>query len=103
MSRVDIRQNMFSSTLDHAVRPCCLFQRDLLAVQRLVWHKALVGALREGKIILASSTQKAVRLSLYPYLCLLDEKDYVDIMIQVYNPLNTISILVLGSYTHLLF
>uniref|UniRef100_A0A8C7QEL6 DNA-directed RNA polymerase n=1 Tax=Oncorhynchus mykiss TaxID=8022 RepID=A0A8C7QEL6_ONCMY len=82
MSRVDIRQNMFSSTLDHAVRPCCLFQRDLLAVQRLVWHKALVGALREGKIILASSTQKAVRLSLYPYLCLLDEKDYVDIMIQ---------------------
>uniref|UniRef100_A0A8C8H4W5 DNA-directed RNA polymerase n=1 Tax=Oncorhynchus tshawytscha TaxID=74940 RepID=A0A8C8H4W5_ONCTS len=56
--------------------------RDLLAVQRLVWHKALVGALREGKIILASSTQKAVRLSLYPYLCLLDEKDYVDIMIQ---------------------
>uniref|UniRef100_A0A8C7QF82 DNA-directed RNA polymerase n=1 Tax=Oncorhynchus mykiss TaxID=8022 RepID=A0A8C7QF82_ONCMY len=49
---------------------------------RLVWHKALVGALREGKIILASSTQKAVRLSLYPYLCLLDEKDYVDIMIQ---------------------
>uniref|UniRef100_A0A8C7CMX0 DNA-directed RNA polymerase n=1 Tax=Oncorhynchus kisutch TaxID=8019 RepID=A0A8C7CMX0_ONCKI len=82
MSRVDIRQNMFSSTRDHAVRPCCLFQRDLLAVQRLVWHKALVGALREGKIILASSTQKAVRLSLYPYLCLLDEKDYVDIMIQ---------------------
>uniref|UniRef100_A0A8C8M1W4 DNA-directed RNA polymerase n=1 Tax=Oncorhynchus tshawytscha TaxID=74940 RepID=A0A8C8M1W4_ONCTS len=79
---VDIRQNMFSSTQDHAVRPCCLFQRDLLAVQRLVWHKALVGALREGKIILASSTQKAVRLSLYPYLCLLDEKDYVDIMIQ---------------------
>uniref|UniRef100_A0A8C7VNG1 DNA-directed RNA polymerase n=1 Tax=Oncorhynchus mykiss TaxID=8022 RepID=A0A8C7VNG1_ONCMY len=57
-------------------------ERDLLAVQRLVWHKALVGALREGKIILASSTQKAVRLSLYPYLCLLDEKDYVDIMIQ---------------------
>uniref|UniRef100_A0A8C7QDV9 DNA-directed RNA polymerase n=1 Tax=Oncorhynchus mykiss TaxID=8022 RepID=A0A8C7QDV9_ONCMY len=65
-----------------AMKPCCLFQRDLLAVQRLVWHKALVGALREGKIILASSTQKAVRLSLYPYLCLLDEKDYVDIMIQ---------------------
>ncbi|XP_038858275.1 DNA-directed RNA polymerase, mitochondrial-like [Salvelinus namaycush] len=56
--------------------------RDLLAVQRLVWHKALVGALRESKMILASSTQKAVRLSLYPYLCLLDEKDYVDIMIQ---------------------
>eukprot|EP00063_Salmo_salar_P096967 XP_014071802.1 PREDICTED: DNA-directed RNA polymerase, mitochondrial-like [Salmo salar] len=56
--------------------------RDLLAVQRLVWHKALVGALRDSKMILASSTQKATRLSLYPYLCLLDEKDYVDIMIQ---------------------
>ncbi|CAB1324425.1 unnamed protein product, partial [Coregonus sp. 'balchen'] len=56
--------------------------RHLLTEQRLVWHKALVGALRESKMILASSTQKAVRLSLYPYLCLLDENDYVDIMVQ---------------------
>ncbi|CAB1331493.1 unnamed protein product [Coregonus sp. 'balchen'] len=56
--------------------------RDLLAEKRIVWHKALVGALRESKMILASSTPKAVRLSLYPYLCLLDQKDYVDIMIQ---------------------
>uniref|UniRef100_A0A8C8EGB1 DNA-directed RNA polymerase n=1 Tax=Oncorhynchus tshawytscha TaxID=74940 RepID=A0A8C8EGB1_ONCTS len=54
----------------------------LLAEQRMVWHKALVGALRESNMILASITPKAVRLSLYPYLCLMDQKDYVDIMIQ---------------------
>uniref|UniRef100_A0A674DYG5 DNA-directed RNA polymerase n=1 Tax=Salmo trutta TaxID=8032 RepID=A0A674DYG5_SALTR len=65
-----------------AMKPVTSHMRDLLAVQRLVWHKALVGALRESKMILASSTQKATKLSLYPYLCLLDEKDYVDIMIQ---------------------
>uniref|UniRef100_A0A4W5PZP8 DNA-directed RNA polymerase n=1 Tax=Hucho hucho TaxID=62062 RepID=A0A4W5PZP8_9TELE len=91
MSRVDIRQNIHIHVFIHQkhtrpcsirVRPCCLFQRDLLAVQRLVWHKALVGALRESRMILSSGTQKAVKLSLYPYLCLLDEKDYVDIMIQ---------------------
>uniref|UniRef100_A0A6Q2XK41 DNA-directed RNA polymerase n=1 Tax=Esox lucius TaxID=8010 RepID=A0A6Q2XK41_ESOLU len=56
--------------------------RDLLAEQRKVWHKTLVKALRESKAIMASSTQKVVRFSLYPYLCLMDEKEYADIMIQ---------------------
>ncbi|XP_029607262.1 DNA-directed RNA polymerase, mitochondrial-like [Salmo trutta] len=64
------------------VTPHMAKMRALLAEQRMVWHKALVGALRESNMILASITPKAVRLSLYPYLCLMDQKDYVDIMIQ---------------------
>uniref|UniRef100_A0A6Q2YNN7 DNA-directed RNA polymerase n=1 Tax=Esox lucius TaxID=8010 RepID=A0A6Q2YNN7_ESOLU len=64
------------------VTPHMVKMRDLLAEQRKVWHKTLVKALRESKAIMASSTQKVVRFSLYPYLCLMDEKEYADIMIQ---------------------
>ncbi|XP_030640261.1 DNA-directed RNA polymerase, mitochondrial [Chanos chanos] len=56
--------------------------RKLLETQRMHWHQSLLQALRESKIVLASNSKKTWRLSLYPYLCILDDKDYVDIMIQ---------------------
>uniref|UniRef100_A0A671UG92 DNA-directed RNA polymerase n=1 Tax=Sparus aurata TaxID=8175 RepID=A0A671UG92_SPAAU len=56
--------------------------RQLLADQRAQWQKILLQALRESKMILANTNTKDYRLNLYPYLCLLEDKDYVDIMIQ---------------------
>lgn len=59
------------------------FQRELLAEQRAQWQKILLQALRESKMILAQTNTKDYRLKLYPYLCLLEDCEYVDIMIQV--------------------
>ncbi|KAG7488005.1 hypothetical protein MATL_G00029600 [Megalops atlanticus] len=46
------------------------------------WHKVLLNALRESKVMLASSGMKYWKLNLYPYLCLLEDREYVDIMLQ---------------------
>lgn len=59
------------------------FQRELLAEQRAKWQKILLQAFRESKMILANTSMKDYRLNLYPYLCLLKDGEYVDIMIQV--------------------
>lgn len=59
------------------------FQRELLADQRVQWRKILLQALRESKMILANTNTKDYRLNLYPHLCLLEDSEYVDIMIQV--------------------
>ncbi|KAM6921541.1 DNA-directed RNA polymerase, mitochondrial [Xenentodon cancila] len=56
--------------------------RKLLAEQRAQWEKILLQALRESKMILASTSRTDYRLNLYPYLCLLEDREYVDIMIQ---------------------
>ncbi|XP_028260251.1 DNA-directed RNA polymerase, mitochondrial [Parambassis ranga] len=56
--------------------------RELLAQQRTHWQKVLLQALREGKMILANTDTKEYKLNLYPYLCLLQDSEYVDIMIQ---------------------
>ncbi|KAG8003580.1 DNA-directed RNA polymerase [Nibea albiflora] len=56
--------------------------RELLADQRARWQNILLQALRESKMILANTNTKDYRLNLYPYLCLLQDSDYVDIMIQ---------------------
>uniref|UniRef100_A0A672HR35 DNA-directed RNA polymerase n=1 Tax=Salarias fasciatus TaxID=181472 RepID=A0A672HR35_SALFA len=58
------------------------FQRRLLAEQRTQWQKVLLQALRDCKLILANTNTKSYRLNLYPYLCLLEDREYVDIMIQ---------------------
>uniref|UniRef100_A0A8C9Z114 DNA-directed RNA polymerase n=1 Tax=Sander lucioperca TaxID=283035 RepID=A0A8C9Z114_SANLU len=57
--------------------------RELLADQRAQWQKILLQALRESKMILANTNTKDYRLNLYPYLCVLEDREYVDIMIQV--------------------
>uniref|UniRef100_A0A8C8A170 DNA-directed RNA polymerase n=1 Tax=Oryzias sinensis TaxID=183150 RepID=A0A8C8A170_9TELE len=56
--------------------------RELLAEQRTHWEKILHQALRESKLILANTNTRDYRLNLYPYLCLLEDGEYVDIMIQ---------------------
>ncbi|XP_069550992.1 DNA-directed RNA polymerase, mitochondrial [Brachyistius frenatus] len=56
--------------------------RELLAEQRTQWQKILLQALRESKMILANTNTKDYRLNLYPYLCVLEDREYVDIMIQ---------------------
>ncbi|KAG7239014.1 hypothetical protein INR49_030279 [Caranx melampygus] len=56
--------------------------RELLAEQRAQWQKILLQALRESKMILANTNTKGYRLNLYPFLCLLEDREYVDIMIQ---------------------
>ncbi|XP_076009563.1 DNA-directed RNA polymerase, mitochondrial [Genypterus blacodes] len=57
--------------------------RDLLAEQRAQWEKVLFDALGEARITLSKiSTRELTGCNLYPFLCLLDDRDYVDIMIQ---------------------
>ncbi|KAI1891708.1 hypothetical protein AGOR_G00146550 [Albula goreensis] len=56
--------------------------RDLLAGLRSHWRKALLEALRESKLLLANGDQRPWRMNLYPYLCLLEDEEYVDIMLQ---------------------
>uniref|UniRef100_A0A3Q3K9W5 DNA-directed RNA polymerase n=1 Tax=Monopterus albus TaxID=43700 RepID=A0A3Q3K9W5_MONAL len=56
--------------------------RALLAKQRPQWQKVLLQALRESKMIQANTNTDDYRLNLYPYLCLLEDKEYIDIMIQ---------------------
>uniref|UniRef100_H3CZ72 DNA-directed RNA polymerase n=1 Tax=Tetraodon nigroviridis TaxID=99883 RepID=H3CZ72_TETNG len=56
--------------------------RELLADQRAHWQKILLQAFRDSKMILANTSTKDYRLNLYPYLCLLKDGEYIDIMIQ---------------------
>ncbi|XP_040896207.1 DNA-directed RNA polymerase, mitochondrial isoform X2 [Toxotes jaculatrix] len=56
--------------------------RELLAEQRAQWQRSLLQALRESKMIMANSSTRDYKLNLYPYLCLLEDREYVDIMIQ---------------------
>ncbi|XP_047444012.1 DNA-directed RNA polymerase, mitochondrial [Mugil cephalus] len=57
-------------------------KRKLLAEQRTQWQKVLFQALRESKAILASTNTRDYKLNLYPYLCVLQDREYVDIMLQ---------------------
>ncbi|KAK1157113.1 DNA-directed RNA polymerase, mitochondrial isoform X1 [Acipenser oxyrinchus oxyrinchus] len=61
--------------------------RELLAQLRSHWHQSLLQAFRESKMHLGSSGQKSWRMNLYPYLCLLEDKEYVDIMLQAVTSL----------------
>ncbi|XP_067414975.1 DNA-directed RNA polymerase, mitochondrial [Emydura macquarii macquarii] len=54
--------------------------RELLTALRSEWCKPLLQALRESKIRLEN--RKSCPTNLYPYLCLLEDEDYVDIMLQ---------------------
>ncbi|XP_067824461.1 DNA-directed RNA polymerase, mitochondrial [Heptranchias perlo] len=56
--------------------------RKRLADLRAKWQKSLLQAFRECKFHLAGDRSCSWRMNLYPYLCLLDDKEYVDIMIQ---------------------
>ncbi|TSK53675.1 DNA-directed RNA polymerase, mitochondrial [Bagarius yarrelli] len=56
--------------------------RKLLAEQRIHWHKALLQALRESRMVLGSSSQRNWKINMYPFLRLLRDEDYVNIMLQ---------------------
>lgn len=56
--------------------------RKLLTELRTQWHKTLLQALKENKMILSNTNSKDYRLNLYPYMCLLEDGEYVDIMVQ---------------------
>uniref|UniRef100_A0A9J8BK01 DNA-directed RNA polymerase n=1 Tax=Cyprinus carpio carpio TaxID=630221 RepID=A0A9J8BK01_CYPCA len=59
-----------------------IVNRELLATQRKHWEKALLQTLKEKKLILSSNSQKSWSTCIYPYLCILDDQDYVNIMLQ---------------------
>uniref|UniRef100_A0A8C2B3L6 DNA-directed RNA polymerase n=1 Tax=Cyprinus carpio TaxID=7962 RepID=A0A8C2B3L6_CYPCA len=59
-----------------------IVNRELLATQRKHWEKALLQTLKEKKQILSSNSQKSWSTCIYPYLCILDDQDYVNIMLQ---------------------
>uniref|UniRef100_A0A673JZG5 DNA-directed RNA polymerase n=1 Tax=Sinocyclocheilus rhinocerous TaxID=307959 RepID=A0A673JZG5_9TELE len=62
--------------------------RELLATQRKHWEKALLQTLKEKKRIVSSNSQKSWSTCIYPYLCILDDQDYVNIMLQGLNKLS---------------
>ncbi|XP_038240169.1 DNA-directed RNA polymerase, mitochondrial isoform X2 [Dermochelys coriacea] len=59
--------------------------RELLTMLRSKWRKSLLQTLRESKIHMKN--RKSWQMSLYPYLCLLEDEDYVDIMLQILSSL----------------
>ncbi|KAM4708014.1 DNA-directed RNA polymerase, mitochondrial [Discoglossus pictus] len=56
--------------------------RALLDTLRSNWEKALLNALRDSKNHLERISRKSRKMNLYPFLCLLEEEQYVDIMLQ---------------------
>ncbi|KAL4658925.1 DNA-directed RNA polymerase, mitochondrial isoform X1 [Arapaima gigas] len=56
--------------------------RELLEGVRSRWQKDLLQAFKDSKVILAHSGKKSGKMNLYPYLCLLDDQEYVEIMLQ---------------------
>ncbi|KAM9848916.1 DNA-directed RNA polymerase, mitochondrial [Aulostomus maculatus] len=55
--------------------------RELLAEQRAEWQTVLLQSLKQSRGILAEAKREN-RLDIYPYLCVLKDEEYVDIMIQ---------------------
>ncbi|KAI4885324.1 hypothetical protein NFI96_024392 [Prochilodus magdalenae] len=56
--------------------------RKLLAEQRVHWQKNLLQALRDSKLILGKSKLRNWKTDIYPFLCILRDEDYVNIMLQ---------------------
>uniref|UniRef100_A0A674IWT7 DNA-directed RNA polymerase n=1 Tax=Terrapene triunguis TaxID=2587831 RepID=A0A674IWT7_9SAUR len=60
-------------------------KRELLTTLRSEWRKSLLQTLQESKIHMAN--RRSWQMSLYPYLCLLEDEEYVDIMLQILSSL----------------
>lgn len=63
--------------------PSFSVQRELLGTLRSQWHKAILQALQNSKRNMVRSKRLSRCSVLYPYLCLLPDEEYVDIMLQV--------------------
>lgn len=60
-----------------------LVQRKQLATLRAQWRGAILQALQKAKHNMSQKRMMSGYNSLYPYLCLLPDEEYVDIMMQV--------------------
>ncbi|XP_069072918.1 DNA-directed RNA polymerase, mitochondrial [Pleurodeles waltl] len=56
--------------------------RELLKGLRARWRKSLRRAFYDSKVRTAALGNQTQRLNLHPFLCLLDDEEYVDIMLQ---------------------
>ncbi|KAG8454504.1 hypothetical protein GDO86_000935, partial [Hymenochirus boettgeri] len=56
--------------------------RALLNDLRCHWKKVLLQAFRDSKNQLERNSRTSRRMNLYPFLCLLEEEQYIDIMVQ---------------------
>ncbi|XP_040178012.1 DNA-directed RNA polymerase, mitochondrial [Rana temporaria] len=56
--------------------------RAVLASLRSVWGKTLLHSLQDSKSQLAEISKRTRRINIYPYLCLLEDEQYVEIMLQ---------------------
>lgn len=58
-------------------------QRELLGTLRSQWRDAILQALQNSKRSMTRPKRLSKYSVLYPYLCLLPDEEYVDIMLQV--------------------
>lgn len=63
--------------------PSFSLQRELLGTLRSQWRDAILQALQSSKRSMARPKRMSKYNVLYPYLCLLPDEEYVDIMLQV--------------------
>ncbi|XP_068276665.1 DNA-directed RNA polymerase, mitochondrial [Nyctibius grandis] len=68
--------------------PQAIKARKLLATLRSQWRDSILQALQKSKHNMSKLKTRSRYNTLYPYLCLLPDEEYVDIMLQI---LNTVS------------
>ncbi|NXE70186.1 RPOM protein, partial [Calcarius ornatus] len=68
--------------------PQAIKARELLGTLRSQWRDAILQALQNSKRNMARPKRMSKYNILYPYLCLLPDEEYVDIMLQILNDLS---------------
>ncbi|NWT21921.1 RPOM protein, partial [Cardinalis cardinalis] len=68
--------------------PQAIKARELLGTLRSQWRDAILQALQSSKRSMARPKRMSKYNVLYPYLCLLPDEEYVDIMLQILNDLS---------------
>ncbi|NWQ85876.1 RPOM protein, partial [Burhinus bistriatus] len=68
--------------------PQAIKARKLLATLRSRWHDSILKALQKSKHRMSKLKTASGYNILYPYLCLLPDEEYVDIMLQILNTLS---------------
>ncbi|KFP71865.1 hypothetical protein N310_12262, partial [Acanthisitta chloris] len=68
--------------------PQAVRARELLSTLRSQWHDTILQALQKSKHSMAKRKRMSRHNSIYPYLCLLPDEEYVDIMLQVLSALS---------------
>ncbi|KFP31270.1 hypothetical protein N325_03971, partial [Colius striatus] len=68
--------------------PQAIKARKVLDTLRSQWHSSIFQALRKSRSNMPKLKTMSGHISLYPYLCLLPDEEYVGIMLQVLNTLS---------------